>query len=250
MRLSHLSLILGALLAAPSGFATSSFSFTGTFTYDTDVQFFEFTLQNDTSDVSLRTWSYAGGVNAAGQTISSGGFQPVLSLFMSDGTGMNPGIAGPCTVPPTGNPLSDLLPDPTTGECADVYYPTTGSFPGGVWQAGTYIVALSEDANPSLGNLTDGFFASGVLGLPVPSNFTCQVGSPGFQGNPPTFPVTDPFCDESAPGVERTGAWALDINTVDSATEVTLPEPGTLPLVSLAAIVMVWSGRRFRNRRA
>jgi hypothetical protein len=239
-----------ALLAGPCCFATSSFSFTGNFTYDTDVQLFTFTLLANTSNVSLRTWSYSGGVNAAGQTIGSGGFQPILDLYLADGTQMNPGPAGPCTVPTTGNALTDLLPDPTTQECSDVYYPTTLSFPGGVWQAGTYIVALVEDANQGVGNLSDGFFASAVLGLPVPSNFTCQVGPIGFQGNPPTVPVTDPFCDESAPGVERTGAWALDFNNVDSVTaESAVPEPGTLPLCLLAAAV-VFAGGRFGNRRA
>lgn len=166
----------------------SSFSFTGTFVHDTDLQYFTFTLLNPTPEVALRTWSYSGGTNAAGQTISSGGFEPYLNLYMADGTQMNPGFSGPCTVPPIGNPLSDLLPDPITGACADVYYPTTESFPGGIWAAGTYTVVLSIFANPGIGNLSDGFFAEQVLGLTPPSNFTCQVGAPGYQGNPPTVP--------------------------------------------------------------
>jgi len=238
---------VAAAVLAPACCFASDFSFTGTFTYDTDVQFFAFTLLADTSNVSLRTWSYSGGVNDAGQTIASGGFQPILDLYLADGTEMNPGVAGPCTVPTTGNALTDLLPDPSTGECSDVYYPTTLSFPGGVWSAGTYIVALVEDANQGVGNLSDGFFASAVLGLPVPSNFTCQVGPLGFQGNPPTNPVDDPFCDEVT-GSLRTGSWAIDFNNVDSVTnESAAPEPGTLSLCLLAAAAL--AGWRLRNRR-
>ena len=226
----------------------SSFSFTGTFVHDTDLQFFTFTLLNPTPDVALRTWSYSGGTNAAGQAISNGGFEPYLNLYMADGSQMNPGISGPCTVPPTGNPISDLLPDPTTGACADVYYPTTESFPGGIWAAGVYTVVLSIFANPGIGNLSDGFFAEQVLGLTPPSNFTCQVGAPGFQGNPPTIPTDQPFCDEFLPGIQRSGAWALDILNVDSATgSSSVPEPNTLALGLLGGLFFV--ARRVRARK-
>jgi hypothetical protein len=163
---------------------------------------------------------------------------------MADGTQMNPGLSGPC-----GGPLSAA--DPTTGACADVYYPTETAFPGGEWAAGTYIVVLSTFANPAIGNLPDGFFADVVLGLPSPSNFTCQVGAPGYQGNPPTAPVDAPFCDEFVAGVQRTGDWALDILNVDSATgpEVAaIPAPASLSLV-LAGGLMIF-GRRLRARRA
>jgi len=177
-------------------------------------------LKDPTPGVALRTWSYAGGTNAAGQTIARGGFEPYLNLYMADGTQMNPGQSGGCA--------GGLALDPITKVCGDVYYPTTLSFPGGVWDAGTYTVVLSTFANPGVGNLSDGFFAPAVLGLNGPSNFTCQVGSPGYQGNPPTIGVDQPFCDEFLPGTERTGNWALDILNVDSATEA--PEPGSAGL--------------------
>jgi len=214
-------------------------SFTGTFDNDTDLQFFTFTLLNPTPDVTLRTWSYAGGTNSAGQAIPSGGFEPYLSLYAADGTQMNPGISGPCTVPPTGNPISDLLPDPTTHVCADVYYPTTRSFPAGIWGAGTYTVVLSIFANPGIGNLSDGFFAEQVLGLTPPSNFTC---GPAYQGSPPTIPADQPFCDEFVSGVQRSGHWALDILNVDSATGPSVsgvPEPNTLALALLGGLFFV-----------
>ncbi len=202
-----------------------NFSFIGTFQHDTDLQTFTFTLASDTPGVTLRTWSYAGGVDAAGNNIAAGGFEPYLNLYFSDGTQMNPGMSGPC-----GGPLS---PDPVSGACGDVYYPTTIPFPGGTWSAGTYIVVLSTFANPGIGNLSDGFFAEQVLGLPAGSNFTCMVGAPGYQGSPATIPEDQPFCDEFAANTQRTGNWELDILGVDSATQegaAVVPEPTSLLL--------------------
>jgi hypothetical protein len=230
----HRHIIIAAFLSASHacfGASLGTFSFTGTFQNDTDVQLFTFTLLQDTPGVALRTWSYVGGTNAAGEVIPGGGFEPYLNLFMSDGSSMNPGFITNCT---------DLgLPqDPFTGGC-DISYPNPYSnpYPGGTWSAGTYIVALSLDANPSVGmTLSDGFFASVVLGLPTPSNFTC---GPAYQGSPSRFPETDPFCSTLSPvGPQRTGNWALDILNVDSASEV--PEPATISFMTLgvAGIVM------------
>lgn len=230
-RWKNLTGLILLLLVGAFGRA-ANISFTGSFTYDTDLQFFTFTVLSPTSDVTLRTWSYSGGTNAAGQTIPSGGFEPYLNLYLADGTQMNPGMAGPC--------VSNLQPDPITGVCGDVYYPTSRSYPGGTWDAGTYTVVLSTFANPGIGNLSDGFFASQVLGLPVPSNFTCQIGSPGYQGSPATAPVDGAFCDEWSPGVQRTGHWALDILNVDSATEQSaVPEPASLSLALLGGLVFL-----------
>jgi hypothetical protein len=228
----------------------ANFSFTGSFAFDTDVQLFTFTLLQPTAGVALRTWSYSGGTNAESDVITSGGFEPILNLYEPDGTQMNPGVGGPCTVPTTGNGLSDLLPDPVTGECADVYYPTTLSFPGGVWDPGTYTIALTQNGNPGIGNLSDGFFAPAVLGISVPGNFTCQTGPTGFQGEPPTFPVDSPFCDQFDPAAQRSGDWALDILNVDSANNDTAaaPEPGALPLFLLLAVAAVPVWRRPKKR--
>jgi hypothetical protein len=226
--------------------SAASFSFTGTFSYDTDLQYFTFTLANPTAGVTLRTWSYAGGTNAAGDVIPAGGFEPLLNLYGPDGTQMNPGSSGPCTSPLTGDPLADLLRNPTTGACGDVYYPTTESFPGGVWDAGTYTVVLSTWANPGVGNLSDGFLAA-VQGIPVPSNFTCQVGAPGVQGSPPAFGVDQPFCDELNPDFQNNGNWALDILGVDSASEAgATPEPGSLSLGLLGGVLLLVG--RYRRR--
>ena len=72
------------------GFVTGSvnaadFSFTGNFEHDDEVQEFNFTVTAPTSDVTLRTWSYAGGTNAAGAEVARGGFDPIVTLFDASG---------------------------------------------------------------------------------------------------------------------------------------------------------------------
>jgi hypothetical protein len=174
-----------------------------------------------------------------GSAIPAGGFQPVIDIFDSGGNMMNPGTSIPCG--------GATAMDPATGECGDAYYPTTLSFPAGTWEAGTYTVALTEDANAAIGpTLADGFFGEAVLGVTPPGNFTC---GPSYQGNPPTVPTTNAFCDEFDPGVERTGNWALDIDNVTAASEFgAVPEPASFPLFGsgLAGLVIL----RLRLRRA
>src|SRR5689334_4991791 len=83
----------------------ASFSFTGLFTQDDQVQFFSFVL-NAPGTVTLETWSYGGGTNSGGQAIPSGGFDPVLSVF--DSTGLLQGLNLDGTCPPHNT-------DPVTG---------------------------------------------------------------------------------------------------------------------------------------
>jgi PEP-CTERM motif len=218
--------VISVLVFLPLLGLADNFSFTGSFQHDTDLQTFTFTLASPTAGVTLQTWSYAGGTDAAGDVVTAGGFEPFLNLYMADGTQMNPGPGGACAAP--------VNVDPVSGGCGDAYYPTTLSFPGGFWSPGTYTVVLSIFANPGIGNLSDGFFANQVLGLPDGSNFTCTVGSPGYQGSPGTIAEDQPFCDEFLPNTERTGNWELDIVGVDSATQegvTAVPEPTSLLLL-------------------
>ncbi len=59
-------------------------SFTGSFATDDAVQLFNFSV-GAPSSVTLRTYSYAGGVQANGNVVSAGGFDPILALFNSTG---------------------------------------------------------------------------------------------------------------------------------------------------------------------
>lgn len=47
------------------------------------VQEFNFQVEGAAREVTLRTWSYAGGTNAQGTVIERGGFDPIVSLFNS-----------------------------------------------------------------------------------------------------------------------------------------------------------------------
>jgi hypothetical protein len=199
MKTMHKMLLGAALLSAAPAFATD-FSYTGTFRQDDNVAFFDF-VATGTSTVTLRSFSYAGGVNSAGATIAAGGFDPILTLydlatgnrisFQDDGSGV---------------PV-----DPVTGAPFDVNFSSTLA-------AGTYRVALSQYNNFGGATLSDAFGRAGS------GNFTqayCDMG------------ITAPFCDFT--GAKRTSAWAFDILGVDTAIGPggTVPEPATWAMMIL-----------------
>lgn len=73
----------GILLAATPARAANLF-FTGNLTNPNDTPFFSFTADG-TSNVTIQSYSWGGGTNAAGKTILPGGFDLNLTLF--DGKG-------------------------------------------------------------------------------------------------------------------------------------------------------------------
>jgi hypothetical protein len=137
--------LLGAIaliLASSSAFA-ANFSFTGNLANDDDVQLFSFTLASPAT-VTLRTWGYAGGTNAAGNLISNGGFDPILAVFDSGGLliGLND------------EDISVVPADPVSAARFDSYLQLALG-------AGSYSVALGQFANfPQGPNLSDGFLGS------------------------------------------------------------------------------------------
>jgi hypothetical protein len=188
-----------AVMAFP-GFA-GTLSYTGVFTNDNDVQLLSFSVLTDTT-VTLRTFGYGGGTNAAGTPIAPGGFESVLQIFdavtgdASSGP-ILPGIAPNC---------APLNPVPANlGFCRDAY--------GQVFlAAGDYQVALTQYDN--LANSTN---LSGGFTYDADPNFASGfVGTFGFQGD---------------------GHWALDITTPDSTG---VPEPAsallTIPVLLLAGL--------------
>ena len=135
-----------ALIAFLAGIASAAnFSFTGTFSTDDQLQAFTFRVDSP-STVVARTWSYAGGTNAAGQGIPRGGFDPILSLFDSTGTliGLNNDGTG------------FVATDPHTGAAFDSYLKMTSLAPG------TYTLVLTQSDNgPNGPTLADGFHEQG-----------------------------------------------------------------------------------------
>ena len=193
-----LLLALSLAVVVPTAKA-DSFSFTGNFTVDDQLQLFHFTI-GTTFDVVFQTWSWAGGVNADGMTIPSGGFDTVLSLFNSAGKLVDFVDDVGCT--------SVVNVDPATGRCFDAYDSLE-------LQAGTYTIVLTQYDNLPVGpNLSNGFTRQGQ------GNFTRVFG------NCSQFGDTLGDC--------RSGHWAVDIVGANSATAV--PEPSSLAFVATGVV--------------
>src|SRR5262249_32958100 len=112
--------------------------------------------------------------------------------------------------------------DAVTGACWDVL--GTLNLP-----AGSYTVVLSQNDNTPLGGtFGDGFFRTGQ------GNYTETAFGPGVGSGP--------FWDANPN--QRNGSWALDILNVNSAADLTVPEPATGPLVLCLAITLLAARRR------
>ena len=204
MRLSRYGLVVLAFCLF-SGVATAgNFSFTGTFIQDDQLEVFLFTAPSSTS-VTLETWSYAGGTNAAGATILPGGFDTVLTVFdcgivcdLNSSTFVDNAY---------GNGTAS---DPVTGFTGDSQLTLTD-----LDSSHTYVLVLSEFDNTH----NDSTFGAGFA-YSGQGNFTTDASHCGG---------TTPFCETL--GVYRTGQWAVDILDVGGATDTTAPEPGSLLLL-------------------
>jgi hypothetical protein len=139
MKLLNTALVIISL-AGGSAFA-GDFSFTGNLTDGNEVQPFNFTVTENFAEVTLRTWSYAGGTNAAGAEIDRGGFDPILTLFdASTGAIINENDDGHMTI------------DPLTGNGYD-------SFLMNYFDAGSYIVTVTQSESYAIGPLLSNGFA-------------------------------------------------------------------------------------------
>jgi hypothetical protein len=202
MRKVLLAAISAALLAGAAPASAANISFTGNFATDDEVQLFNFNV-SAASTVSLRTLSYAGGINAAGQSVARGGFDPVLSLFDASGV------------------LLDVSDDAGYGVVAAdaVTNAPYDGFLTALLAPGAYTLALTQYDNYSFGNLADGFWRVGD------GDFTFYIGCP--TGGPA-------FNDASGQvGCARASHWAVDIINVASAAAVPVPEPASLSLFGL-----------------
>ncbi len=167
---------------------TSIFSFKGYFTVDNEVQRFKFTVGN-ASTVVLKTTSYAGGPNTAGQPVARGGLDTILAVFDSAGALIATNDdGGACNVPA----------DSVTGE----YYDTLLKV---ALQPGNYTVTVMQYNNWARGpNLSNGFTHDGA----ADNNFTktWSGGNPGL------------FYDVT--GNKRDGHWSFDVYSASKATSI------------------------------
>lgn len=133
--------IIAISLTAGSANA-ADFSFAGGFVRPNEVQEFTFTVAGAAADVSLRTWSYAGGTNAQGTVIQRGGFDPIVSLF--DGSGAQIGYDD------DGSLVRDLY----SGVAYDSFLMNNLS-------AGSYTATVTHYHSVPAGALAEGFRGSG-----------------------------------------------------------------------------------------
>ena len=178
-------------------------SYTGSFLNDNDVKLTTFTVAS-ASTVTFQSYSYAGGKNGSGNTISSGGFDPVIDLFNSAGTLINENDDGtPSQVPA----------DPTTLQNFDFYLQMS-------LNPGTYTVAVTQFDNFANGpSLSNGFYETSPT---FTSGFGCSNGS---------------FCDVT--GANRTANWSFDISTTPASTATPEPAATALMIAGLGAIGIV-----------
>ncbi|HTS46800.1 MAG TPA: DVUA0089 family protein [Bryobacteraceae bacterium] len=204
-----LAAFITCVFAETTAFA-SSFSFTGTFTTDDQLQEISFSLAS-LETITTVTYGYAGGTNQAGTLIPEGGFDPYLVIFDSAGNYVQSDDNGTCGQVPM---------DSVTGACFDSYISQPLA-------PGNYTLVLSESPNAPVDNqLADGY---------------TETGSGDFTGG--FYGCTDPaFCD--ANGYNRSGNWAVDIDNVTTAGTSPVPEPVTLPVAGAALVaISIWRRR-------
>lgn len=147
-KFSLAALAATAMIALAPPAAATDFSFVGTLANDDEVLFFNFSV-GALSLVTLRTYSYAGGVNAAGAVIARGGFDPILSLYNSAGGQIGDNDDGT---------ISQVATDSVSGKAYDTFF-TKSLGPG------SYTVVITEFDNFGPANLADGFDGSSFVGF-------------------------------------------------------------------------------------
>ena len=165
--------LAACLLAAPAAeAATTNFSFNGTLNGDADVMLFTFTI-GATSDVVLRSYSYAGGTQADGTVVAAGGFDPIVALWDAAGMLIQEYDDGPEPVPA----------DPATGATYDAHLVLNALLPG------TYTASIAQYANFAVSNkLADGFSESSAT---FTSRYSCSNGSSAISAET-TGPASGP----------------------------------------------------------
>ena len=197
---------------------------TGTFD-STDSFLLPITL-GSTSDVTLQTYGFGGGTNAAGMTILPGGTDPFVGLFSGTGNGalfLN-GTSLTQTNYTPGCPPANTEMIGGSPQCGDVTL-TFGDLAAGMYTVllsdGQYVPCAADSA--ACATLGDGAF-----------DFTG-----GFPGGA--------FCNAAINGVacpNTSGAWALDV-TETPATPT--PEPASLALLGTGMLALAGLLKRRRT---
>jgi len=222
------SLVLLAMaLAAAPGAADITLSFTGTLASPDTIAEFMIVLPV-AGTVTLQTYGFGGGTNAANKVIPPGGTDPFLAIF--SGTGSTATIVTDASANPYGTSL-DITNYASFVGCGPAGAPVIGGSPvcGDITMsptlgAGIYTIVLSDGQN-----FANAIFDNGTLD----EGFTDLTG-----GN---------FCNLSINGVDcpnTSGAYALDVTAPDGTTVV--PEPSAAALLGtvITALGITYAQRR------
>jgi hypothetical protein len=219
--------ILAALSAAAGLASATPISLIGTLSSPEDTYTTTVTLANP-GTVTLQTWSFGGGTNAANTLIPAGGFDPLIAIFAGTGAGATLETSGPITYG-TSDALSNYA--SFTG-CPPAGTVTIGSFTGNCGDitmslalgAGTYTVLLSD-----AGYIPNAVFDNGTLG----EGFTDLTGG-AFQ-----------TCVNADNCITGTANWAFDITTSGASS---VPEPSTFCPAGLGLLVLAGFRRWILSR--
>jgi len=188
----------------------------GSFSADDNIQFFSVSVAAPAT-IDIRSYGYAGGTTSTGAVVPRGGFDTILTLFSASGVFIDDNDDG-----------AGVAADPATGQAADARITANLA-------AGSYILAVTEYDNFSIGNLSDGFAETGNHNFTADPNFATGGACPGGL-----------FRDISGTaGRCRTGNWALDFVNVTSVTSV--PEPETTALFGAGLLGFALVSRRKRR---
>jgi hypothetical protein len=197
-------------------------SATGTFAVPQDVFLDTFTLPGSAA-VTVQTFGFGGGINAAGSVIPSGGFDSFVGLFSGPPTSasilMNGGTSI-ASAPGTtqffpGCPPAGTVAIGTEQICGDNRLTATLA-------AGSYTLLLSDaDYQPNAFNPGD----ASPQDLTSPSSYGDLTGGV-FQ-----------TCNEQGVCITPNGNFAVDLLF---ASPSLVPEPGTLLLLGFALAALIW----------
>ena len=166
-------LLVGRYQSGVTSDGLQTFSFTGTLTTANDVLRFDFTITAE-SQITLRTYSYAGGTNGDGLVVPSGGFDPILALFNAAGELIGQNDDGGQNVPA----------DPNTGSHYDTFFQA-------LLPAGNYTVTVMAYSNFANGpNLSDGFEGGGSFNGRTPNFAFDVIGADSVTGPGASSPIT------------------------------------------------------------
>jgi hypothetical protein len=242
--------LVTVLMVAPvsastcTGTLSGAVSCTGALNSPEDVFLYSFGVGAGGANVTIQTFGFGGGTNAAGQHITAGGFDPLIALFSGASTSATLLYDG-------SNPVfSD---DNTTQ-----FYP--GCPPAGVVTIGSLAGQCGDDILNGI-SLGAGMYTL----LLADANFVPLAVNPGPAG---PYDLTDTSSNaylsstgngaynDLSSGVFQTCATFTDCNTdngnfavdIDGLPRVVTPEPSSL--VVLCAGVIWVAGRRRRSERA